>query len=196
MKRKDYISMQPPWSIMFWIQLRQWPDAPAGLIATYENITVFLSTEDNVIGIRDGNKTYLGPKISGLDNMPWICFGLTRGQSITTLYLNGKQALQFSEDTIIFRLNEFHATAGDPQKVKAIQQDLSPWIQKRESMFKLKETTSKDYVLISSSDQEDQLRQRIQALDALLGAFHNGKLYFFDDMTANLRSLVFYKEKN
>jgi hypothetical protein len=76
------------------------------------------------------------------------------------------------------------------------EQDLSGWVEKRNSMFKMKSQTSEDKILLSPDTQEDQLRSRVQALQIMLAAFHQGKTCFLDDILSNLRSLVFYKDKS
>ena len=189
--------MQPPWSICFWFQLNLKPRIPTnkGIITSYEGITVFLTVDNHVIGINDGETDYLGPKITGLENAPWIFSSLVKDVSKTTLYLNGMKAMEIAEREIVYKTEEFHAEAGDRSRVQVIKQDLSDWVDKRESMFKAKQETSEAYRLLSPVEQEDQLRKRVHALEDLLQAFRAGKTYFFEDILANLRSLIFYKNK-
>ncbi len=190
--------MQPPWSICFWFQLNLEPKTPTnkGIIASYEGITVFLTVDGHIIGINDGEVDYLGPRIMGLENAPWIFFGLSKGVSKTTLYLNGMKAIEIAECEIVYKAEEFRAEVGDRSHIQVIEQDLSDWVDKRESMFKVKQKTSEAYHLLSPLEQEDQLRNRVQALVDLLQGFRAGKTYFFEDILANLRSLVFYKNKS
>lgn len=190
--------VKPPWTISFWFQLRQWPQAAAEsrLIASYEDIRVLLSIKDQRIIVHDEGHNYFGPKITGLENAPWILLGLSRDVSSVALYLNGESALEVINDSIIHKLDEFHATVGGRSHIEVIEQDLSGWVEKRNSMFKMKSQTSEDKVLLSPATQEDQLRDRVQALQTMLAAFHEGKTCFFDDILSNLRSLVFYKDKS
>jgi len=190
--------MQPLWSICFWFQLNLEPKIPTnkGIITSYKGITVFLTVDDHVIGINDGEADYLGPRITGLESAPWIFFGLTKDVSRTTLYLNGMKAMEIAEREIVYKTEEFHAEVGDRSRIQVIEQDLSDWVDKRESMFKVKQETSEAYHLLSPLEQEDQLRERVQALVELLQGFRAGKTYFFEDILANLRSLVFYKNRS
>jgi hypothetical protein len=82
--REEALIMAVPWIIMFWLQLniRQNPATAKGIIATHEGVSVFLTVNDHVIGLSDGNNDYLGPKITGLEKTPWI---LTTGSGRTKI---------------------------------------------------------------------------------------------------------------
>lgn len=190
--------MRPQWSILFWFQLKLETKIPTnkGIITSYKGITVFLTVDDHVIGINDGEADYLGPRITGLESAPWIHYGLTKDVSRITLYLNGMKAMEIAEREIVYKTEEFHAKAGDSSHIRMIDQDISDWSDKRESMFKIKQETTGAYRLLSPVEQEDQLRKRVQALEELLQAFRAGKTHFFEDILANLRSLLFYKSKS
>lgn len=167
-----------------------------GIIAFYEGITVFLTVDDHVIGINDGEADYLGPRITGLESAPWIHYGLAKNVSRITLYLNGMKAMEIAEREVVYKAEEFYAKVGDSSRIQMIDQDISVWSDRRESMFKVKQKTSGAYNLLSPVEQEDQLRKRVQALEELLQAFRAGKTHFFEDILANLRSLLFYKSKS
>lgn len=190
--------MKPPWSIAFWYQLvlEPKPATKKGIIASYEGITVFLTVDDHVIGINDGETDYLGPTITGLKNAPWILCGLDNAESNITLYLNGEKAIKIAQGEIVYKIQQFHVEASKKSQPPFIEADLSDWVTKRESMFKIKQETSEQYRLLTSQEQEKQLIERMDALEDLLRAYHSGKYYFLEDILANLRSLVFYKDKS
>ncbi|MFC1694219.1 hypothetical protein ACFL1R_12015 [Candidatus Latescibacterota bacterium] len=190
--------MKIPWSTTFWFQLRLWPKPTTekGIIASYRGVNIFLTVKNHVIGLNGGQNDYLGPKITGLENTPWIFFCLTKGKLQTTLYLNGMKAMEVADRKIVYKLENFQTEVSDKNHIQKIEQDLSKWIKKRESMFKIKRETSNAHLILSSKDQQEQLRNRVLALQDLLHYFHEGKTYFFEDISANLRSLIFYKNKN
>jgi len=47
-------------------------------------------------------------------------------------------------------------------------------------MFKVKEETTDNFLILSVRDQERQLESRVQALEDMIDALHHGKNYFFE----------------
>jgi hypothetical protein len=188
--------MNTSWCIHFWFRLLGYHEDTdrVGVISSYESVTVFLTTKHHTIGIHDGQSRFNGPRLSGLENHPWVCFDLSKDQSKVTLYLNGTMMLGIDGAEIVYNLEEFDIPPSDPSRVRPIVQDLSEWVKKRESMFKMKVATTDDYIILDANKQAEQLQHRVQALEDLLQSFREGKDYFFDDILANLRVLVFYKQ--
>jgi len=188
--------MKPPWTIVYWykINLDPLPTTDKGILIFYEGIYVFLTIDKHIIGINDGNSEYLGPVVTGLEYSPWIMVGLTNDESHIFLYLNGEKVLEVSHGKIVFTIEQFHATKGkDPPPIT--KEDLSNWVDKRESMFKIKQETSNQYRLLTPDEQVQQLVARIDALKDLLKGYHAGKRFYLADILSNLRSLIFYKDK-
>lgn len=187
--------MGESWTILFWLQLRPYFEIPdgVGMIVRYRGVTLFLRVKDHVLGIDDSEHIFLGPKVIGLENEPWICFGLTRNQNKIALYLNGEEVLVTVGADTALGLEEFRVKVPDRSKIKIIKQDLSEWVTRRESMFKMQAATTEDYVILPVKDQEDQLSNRLYALQDMLNALYQGRKYYFEDIVANLRSLIFYK---
>jgi len=102
--------------------------------------------------------------------------------------------LQIDRGQVVYALEEFAIPPNDPSRIRPILQDLSAWVEKRESMFKMKVATTPDYIILDTDKQTEQLKRRVQALEDLLQGFREGKSYFFDDILANLRALIFYKQ--
>ena len=190
--------MKLPWSIYFWYQLNldPKPATKKGIIASYEGINIFLTVDDHVIGINDGEIDYLGPKIIGLENAPWIFYGLTKDVSTTTLYLNATKVIEISEGKTIYNIKDFHVEVGDRSHIQVIEQDLSDWVDKRKSMFTLQQETSKEHRLLSTEEQEEQLSNSILALGEMLQDYNAGKAYLFEPILSSLRALVYYKIGN
>jgi hypothetical protein len=190
--------MNNTWSSHFWFRLQDRRDDSdrMGIIYSYERVSVFLTTKNHTIGILDGDSRFDGPHLSGLENRPWVCFDLTRDQTRLTLYLNATAILCVDSTRIIHNMKDFELPASDPTRVRPIVQDLSEWVKKRESAFKMKVMTTDDLVILDAQKQEEQLRRRIQALEDLIQSFREGREYFYDDIIANLRSLVYYKPGN
>ncbi len=192
------MSVGDSWTILFWLQLRPYFEIPdgVGIIVRYRGLTLFLRAKDHVLGINDSKHIFWGPKLIGLESEPWICFGLTRDQKKIALYLNGEEALIIVGTETVLGLEEFRVKAPESNKIKIIKQDLSEWVARRESMFKMQTKTTEDNVILSVRDQEGQLSNRVQALQDMLNALYQGKKYYFEDIVANLRSLIFYKDMN
>jgi len=190
--------MKTPWSIVSWYQisLLSKPSTVKGIIFSYNAITVFLAVDDHIIGINDGEHDYLGPIIAGLENAPWILYGLTNDGSSITLYLNGIKVLEIAEGKTIYNIGNFHATVGDRSNIQVIEQDLSDWVDKRKSMFMLRQETSREYRLLSTEEQAQQLFNSIEALGEMLQDYNAGKAYLFEPILASLRALVYYKIGN
>lgn len=187
--------MKPTWSVILRYQIRLFPKPPGvkGIITSYKGITVFLIIDDHTIGINDGEHDYLGPIITGLENEPFITYGLSRDGSSTTLYLNGIKVLETAEGKTIYNINDFHAEVGDRSRIQVIEQDLSDWVDKRKSMFTLQQEPSKGHRLLSTEEQEEQLFKSISALEQMLHDYNAGKTYFFEPILSFLRALVYYK---
>lgn len=190
--------MEAPWTIMFWLQiwLKREPPNGVGIVASYNDVVVFLRTTDYTMGISSEGTTFLGPKITGLERNPWLCLGLTKDQSRIAFYLNGERVMEIHEGQILFKLEDFHVKTGDNTRIKTIEQDLSGWIEKRKLVFRMQQNTTDKYLILGAKEQEKQLEARVQALGELIYGFHHGKRYFFEDIVANLRSSVFYKSKS
>jgi len=171
------------------------PMTDKGIIISYEGINVFLTVDKHIIGINDGNSEYLGPAVIGLENSPWIFYGLTNDGSSIVLYLNGEKAMEISHGKLIFTTEQFHPELSKTQHVLT-KGDLSSWVDKREDMFKIKQDTSKQYRLLTPNEQAQQLVDRINALKDLLKGYYSGKKYYLADILANLRSLILYKDKS
>lgn len=188
--------MPAPWSFLWWYKIelpKQFP--PRGIITTYEGISLFL-TDKFIIGINDGALDYFGPAIKGLEVTPWIFYGLSNDGKSITLYLNGERVMEVSQGILVFALEQFYAEPGNKGPRPITESDLSPWIIRRSSTFKLKQETSEQFRILDVEEQKQQLSKRIVALEDLLKAYQSGKSYFLEDITANLRSLIFYKVKS
>ncbi len=187
--------MKPPWSILFWYKLNLAlpPTSTRGIITSYQGVTLFLTLPDHIIGINDGVKEYLGPVVTGLESSPWVHYGLTNDGSNIMLCLNGERVLEVSQSKLLFKLERFHIDAAVSHR-PIIQSDLSVWVTKRDSMFKIQQQTSNQYRLLTPVEQSSQLASRMEALKELLKGYHSGKKFFLADILANLRSLIFYKE--
>jgi hypothetical protein len=190
--------MEAPWTIMFWLQIwlkRERPNG-FGIIASYNDVIVFLRTADYTMGISSEGNAFVGPKITGLERNPWLFIGLTKDQSRIALYLNGEWVMEIHEGQILFKIEDFHVKTGNKTHIKIIKQDLSRWIEKRKLLFKMQRNTADKYLILGAKEQEKQLEVRVQALGELVYGFHHGKRYFFEDIVANLRASVFYKSKS
>ena len=121
--------MNPPWSFLFWYNIAAPPKLPQGreVIFSYQGITIFLSLDDHKIGIKDGEQEYLGPVLTGLENEPWIFFGLTNDALAITLYLNATKAIEVSQSKTTYKIDRFDTQVHE-KSIKVIEQDLSGWI--------------------------------------------------------------------
>lgn len=189
--------MNPPWSIAVWYKIDLDPllTTDKGIIVSYEGIYVFLTIDKHIIGINDGNFEYLGPVVTGLEDSPWILYGLNNDGSHIVLFLNGEKVLEVSHGKLVFTTEQFHAKKSKSPPL-IIKEDLSNWVDKRESMFKIKQETSNHYRLQTPDEQVQQLVARMDALKDLLKGYHSGKRFYLADILANLRSLIFYKDKS
>jgi len=174
--------MVAPWTIMFWLQLslQLEPADGIGVIASYRGITIFLTVRDHVICLNNGDSNFLGPRIKGLEKEAWIFLGLTRDESRIALYVNGVKVMEIIESEIVYKLKDFRIEIGERAHIKKIEQDLSEWLEKRKLMFKVKEETTDNFLILSVRDQERQLESRVQALEDMIDALHHGKNYFFE----------------
>jgi len=181
--------MEPRWSIAVWykINLDSLPKPGKDIIVSYEGIYVFLTIDKHIIGINDGNFKYLGPVVTGLEDSPWILYGLSNDGSHVVLYLNGEKVLEVSHGKLLFATEQFHAKKSKSPPL-ITKEDLSNWVDKRESMFKIKQETSNQYRLQTPDEQVQQLVARIDALKDLLKGYHSGKSFYLADILALVKS--------
>ncbi len=187
--------MQPPWTFMFWAKLNlgSLPEQERWPIIEHEGITIFLTKAESRFGVSVNENVYLGPKALGLEASPWVFYGLTHDGHDTVLVLNGQAVLNVRDTEITYRMDELKLEAGS-QKQEVIIEDLQYWVNKRKEMFKTKKETSPNMRLLSLGKQEQQLRDRICAVDDLVTSYKAGRSYFFEDIVANLRSLLYYRK--
>ncbi len=160
----------------------------------FKDIVLYIN-KDNYFVLKIKDQEFIGPLLLNLENRHWVHYALSCSPSDINLYLNAKHILQVTDDKLIFSKDnlELDPSLVEPSR-KFFSRDLSPWVNKRQSMFKIKKETSEDYALIPVEQQMEQLNKNIMALEELITAVTKGKTHFIDHIIANLRSLLFYKK--
>lgn len=188
--------MKPPWSTAFWFRIdNSKPPRGNGIIASYQGIDIFLTPDNHAIGLGIGNSKYLGPALADISR--WMHYVLTNDGTTVILYLNGQKMIEVCSGKVVFTASGFLT---EPSKttppIPSTTADLSNWVEKRESMFKIKCATSAQYRLLTAEEQIQGLASRMDALKDLLQGYNSGKKYYLADILANMRSLVVYKQKS
>jgi len=137
----------------------------------------------------------LGPLLIGLEENPWMLLSVSRKEENIKLHINNKLAIEIDNGRVLFKLDTFKVERGSSPKEAIESQDLSKWVEKRRGMFRRKEQLTTDRLPLTLEEQQNQLMERLRALEELVREFEKGKKFFFGDIAASLRSLLCYTSK-
>jgi hypothetical protein len=189
--------MNEEWGYSQWLRLEIPSESreSIGIISEYAGIKVALSNPSHYLGIIYKSSFLSGPQLMGLEFSPWMFLSITRKQENIRVHINAELALEIDDGQVLFKLDTFKVERGSGNKEPIETQDLSKWVEKRKGMFKRKAQPSKDRVSLTLEEQQNQLVGRLRALEELVQEFDKGKRFFFGDIVATLRSLLFYRSK-
>jgi len=161
--------------------------------------TILFINKENKFVFKIKNKEYIGTKILNLGKNNFIQTHviIVKYNDRITLFLNGIEMFSIENDTMLISQKNYTIMAHTiPKIIKIIESDLSLWIEKRNSQFKIKTDTTNNYVLVSLPSQEKQLKDIIFSLKDLIDLVNHGKNAHINHILATLRSLLYFKNKN